>query len=190
MRERGRVGACPKCGAAIAAGEVARDGLIHSRGRAAGGPFYTLACHECGEALAAERVSSDAFRMSRKQDLAIGGVVLRALSSFIAAPARRGPARGAPSEPRSAPFRRPERAAAPAGSAEPVVSSSRFANELALLGLESPATMQDVKRRFRQLAKEFHPDRFQRASPESRQRAQDMFVRISSAYHAILAATR
>ncbi|HND56295.1 MAG TPA: J domain-containing protein [Pirellulaceae bacterium] len=70
------------------------------------------------------------------------------------------------------------------------MNAERFALELETLGLAAPARLADVKQRFRQLAKEFHPDRYQRASESARRRAEQIFVRVTAAYRAILAGTR
>jgi len=52
------------------------------------------------------------------------------------------------------------------------------------LGLDDTATAQDVRRRYRELALQTHPDK-QRGSPERAREAHDRFVAISNAYQAV-----
>jgi DnaJ-domain-containing protein 1 len=56
---------------------------------------------------------------------------------------------------------------------------------LAVLGLEEGATREDIRKAFRELAQEHHPDRHPHADEATRQRLFRRFAEISRAYHAL-----
>jgi DnaJ-domain-containing protein 1 len=57
---------------------------------------------------------------------------------------------------------------------------------LSILGLDSAADADTVRRRFRTLAAELHPDRFPFASGVERAANMRRFAELSAAYHAIV----
>ena len=75
---------------------------------------------------------------------------------------------------------RPRRASLPA-SAE-----HRRTEALSVLGLDASATLSDVKRAFRQLATQIHPDRHVQASEAERRVMAERFAAVSAAYHAVV----
>jgi DnaJ-domain-containing protein 1 len=58
---------------------------------------------------------------------------------------------------------------------------------LALLGLGDRAEAADVRKAFRKLAGQLHPDRFESAPVEERRKQAAQFARISAAYHVLVA---
>ena len=58
---------------------------------------------------------------------------------------------------------------------------------LALLGLGQRAEEADVRKAFRRLASQLHPDRFESASQEERKKQAAEFARLSAAYHLLVA---
>lgn len=56
---------------------------------------------------------------------------------------------------------------------------------LAVLGLKEDASREDIRRAFRELAQEHHPDRHPHADEAARQRLFRRFAEISRAYHAL-----
>ncbi len=58
---------------------------------------------------------------------------------------------------------------------------------LALLGLGQRALAADVRKAFRRLASQLHPDRFESASLEERKKQAAEFARLSAAYHLLVA---
>lgn len=63
----------------------------------------------------------------------------------------------------------------------------RSARSLRVLGLSGKASLSDVKRAFRRLAAESHPDRFPHASTAERQGMLRRLSELTSAYHELLA---
>jgi hypothetical protein len=57
---------------------------------------------------------------------------------------------------------------------------------LGTLGLAPGASADDVKRAFRQLARELHPDRLGAADPDEREKLARRFAQISAVYHQLL----
>ncbi len=53
------------------------------------------------------------------------------------------------------------------------------------LGLTPDASLEDVKRAYRELAKRWHPDKFQGHSVAEQQRAEELFKEITASYHRI-----
>lgn len=97
--------------------------------------------------------------------------------------------------PTSRPFPGPRSAPANDDDREPPRSGPRIAHPpptprdhaLALLGLTPRAEPADVRKAFRRLAGQLHPDRFESASLEERKRQAAQFARISAAYHLLVA---
>lgn len=58
------------------------------------------------------------------------------------------------------------------------------------LGLTSDATKDQVKQRYRELAKKFHPDRFRKKSESERATAEEKFKKIQEAYQIIVEGPR
>ncbi len=58
---------------------------------------------------------------------------------------------------------------------------------LSLLGLDEDASVSDVTRAFRDLARHAHPDRHVRASDSERRSMEQRFAALSAAYHALMA---
>lgn len=80
--------------------------------------------------------------------------------------------------------------AAPAGaggsrSATPSAADAR--SDLDVLGVRNDASLDEVRSRFRDLAKKYHPDHFQSASPQFKDAAESEFKRIREAYERVLA---
>jgi DnaJ-domain-containing protein 1 len=76
-----------------------------------------------------------------------------------------------------------ERFAAPAPDP---TEHTRRAQYYAALGVADSASSEEIRRAFRQLAKELHPDRHMHAPPHVQRRAEKQFQRISEAYHALV----
>ncbi len=55
-----------------------------------------------------------------------------------------------------------------------------------VLGVRHDADLDEVRSRFRDLAKKYHPDHFQSASPQFREAAESEFKRIREAYERVL----
>lgn len=51
-----------------------------------------------------------------------------------------------------------------------------------ILGVSSSATKDEIKKRYREFAKKFHPDRFATASESEKKRAEESFREINEAY--------
>jgi DnaJ-domain-containing protein 1 len=89
----------------------------------------------------------------------------------------------------------PRRPGAPANDdREPPRSGPRVAlvvtardQALALLGLDQRAEAAEVRKAFRRLAGQLHPDRFESAPLEERRQQAVRFARISAAYHVLVA---
>ncbi len=64
---------------------------------------------------------------------------------------------------------------------------SDYLSTLATLGLDESASQEDIDRRYRELAKEYHPDRHTSASPALQKLAAQKFVEIKAAYEKALA---
>lgn len=80
--------------------------------------------------------------------------------------------------------------AAPAGagsnrSATPAAADARSDHDV--LGVRHDAGLDEVRSRFRELAKKYHPDHFQSASPQFKDAAESEFKRIREAYERVLA---
>jgi curved DNA-binding protein CbpA len=56
-----------------------------------------------------------------------------------------------------------------------------------LLGISGEASLGDVRRAFRRLAGQLHPDRIVAASPEEQRRTAARFAELSAAYHLLVA---
>ncbi|MBL8766709.1 MAG: J domain-containing protein [Planctomycetes bacterium] len=56
-----------------------------------------------------------------------------------------------------------------------------------VLGVPQGATLDEIRAHYRELAKRYHPDRFQSASPQFKEAAESEFKRIREAYERILA---
>ena len=87
----------------------------------------------------------------------------------------------APEEPSAPEPPSPEPKAAPPQPAPPPPSSPRE-----VLGLPSEASRQDVVKAFRELAKRYHPDRFEALDSDFRELAHAKFLTIKAAYDALL----
>ncbi len=91
-----------------------------------------------------------------------------------------------------APSRGPHQAAnddrepPPSGPRVTLVATARD-HALALLGLGQRAEAADVRKAFRRLAGQLHPDRFESAPVEERRKSAAQFARISAAYHVLVA---
>lgn len=59
-------------------------------------------------------------------------------------------------------------------------------NAYEVLGLQSGATLDDIKRRYKQLAKENHPDRLHNVDSETKKQKEEYFKRVTVAYHILL----
>jgi hypothetical protein len=89
----------------------------------------------------------------------------------------------------------PRRPSAPANDdREPPRSGPRVAlvvtardQALALFGLDQRAEAAEVRKAFRRLAGQLHPDRFESAPVEERRKQAAQFARISAAYHVLVA---
>lgn len=57
---------------------------------------------------------------------------------------------------------------------------------LQILGFNYKPTEEELKKRWRQLAKRFHPDRLSKLDPEERDRREDKFKEISRAYQELI----
>ncbi|MGE0713094.1 MAG: DnaJ domain-containing protein [Planctomycetota bacterium] len=93
-----------------------------------------------------------------------------------------GPERAAPPQPESAPEPTPEPAPEPA-AAPPL---AREPTPWEVLGLEEGAPEEEVQRAFRELAKRYHPDRFEALDEDFRALAEAKFVRLKAAYDELL----
>jgi len=71
-----------------------------------------------------------------------------------------------------------------AGSQERAYTRPQFSDPRQVLGLESQAGIAEIKKQYRQLAKEFHPDHFQNLPEQDPKRleAQEKFLKIQKAY--------
>lgn len=58
-----------------------------------------------------------------------------------------------------------------------------------ILGIETTATAAEVKKAYRTLAKEFHPDKLQALSVAMRELAEEKFKEINEAYHVLTGTT-
>jgi DnaJ-class molecular chaperone len=58
-----------------------------------------------------------------------------------------------------------------------------------VLGVDAHAPEDDIRRAFRRLAKDHHPDRFASAPPEELDRAKKRLAAITAAYHALTRAS-
>ncbi len=184
MTRKGESGACPECGAIIDWDALAHEGILHGRTQAMGGPFFTISCPSCQEPLVAEGGVGRVYRFQRARDLQRGSRAHRALCFFLGK-ARRPRAtlgRAAPAEESA----REEARAARAPGVQERPRGARFHAQLEILGLPEDVSLDGVKRRFRQLAKQFHPDLFLRATEGERLQAEQRFVRIALAYRHVL----
>jgi DnaJ-domain-containing protein 1 len=68
----------------------------------------------------------------------------------------------------------------------PVIVDDARARALAQLGVGADADVTQIRRAFRRLAAELHPDRFTAAPAEERQRRAALFARLSAAYHQLV----
>ena len=79
---------------------------------------------------------------------------------------------------------------APAGagsSRSPTAAGEDRRTDDDILGVRRDATLDEVRAHFRELAKKYHPDRFQSASPQFKEAAESEFKRIREAYERVLA---
>ncbi len=65
-------------------------------------------------------------------------------------------------------------------------ATDEYSRLLALFGLDDGASKDDIKRAYRQLAKNYHPDRMQDRSPEEQAEATERFDELKRAYDRIL----
>ena len=68
----------------------------------------------------------------------------------------------------------------------PAPAEYRRREALSVLGLDEGATLSEVKRAFRQLATQIHPDRHVHASEAERRAMAERFAAVSAAYHAVV----
>ena len=64
-------------------------------------------------------------------------------------------------------------------------STARSHNEYEVLGLSSSASDDEVKSRYRELVKKYHPDRVSHLGEEFAQLAKEKFVKLQSAWETI-----
>lgn len=181
MLGNGCNGACPDCGTALGWQNLAHDGVIHGRDTARGGPYFTIRCPHCHSALLAIAGLARTYRFYRQrqtdQESRLGRIFRllfgREERSWDFRPDRdTGP--------------RPARPSGRPGESSPSRLDPRLRAPLSELGLGPETTLQELKRRFRKLAKECHPDLFARAEADERALAERRFVRISLAYQQVL----
>lgn len=192
-----RNGACPSCRTGITETQVIVEGMIHARATRAGGPFHTLLCPGCQVRLVAER-SESKLVFATEGALAEGSGILKKLRSFLGMP--RGSTGGRATDPFVIPrLGRPvppknlrDRAKGESGRRDPnrtqakkPLPGERFREPLRVLGLGVESSLADVKRRFRELAKELHPDLLSHKSPEEQGAAQKQFLLVKNAYETI-----
>jgi len=83
-----------------------------------------------------------------------------------------------------------DRADAPRQKARPVPRRGALlaarSEALSLFGLDEDASVSDVTRAFRDLARDVHPDRHVRASDAERRAMEQRFAALSAAYHALI----
>ncbi len=184
MSRKEVVGACPACATSIGWRDLSHDGILHGRQTSQGGPYFTIACPACGLVLRAEggvgriyRFASIArgsharpSRWGRWLDLLFGAY------EPVFRPPPVTPRTGHDSRARSEATRRD-------GTPR---YSARVRRSFHVLGLRADARAPDVKRRYRQLAKEWHPDRFSRSSEVERATAERRFIEIAAAYEEIV----
>lgn len=60
------------------------------------------------------------------------------------------------------------------------------ANAYKILELENNATVQDIKKAYRKMAKKYHPDKVQHLGPEHQQGAEEKFRKVQEAYDQLL----
>lgn len=149
-----------------------------------GGPFFTISCPACHEPLVAEGGVGRVYRFQRARDLPRGSCARRALRFFL------GKGRAPRAKPRSVSpgGESPRQDARSARPPDPQLPprGRHLRAQLEVLGLPEDVSLDGVKRRFRQLAKQFHPDLFLRATEGERQQAEQRFVRIALAYRHVL----
>jgi hypothetical protein len=80
----------------------------------------------------------------------------------------------------------PGSSARPRRSSLPAPSEHRRRQALSVLGLDESATLSEVKKAFRQLATEIHPDKHVHASEAERRALVERFAAMSAAYHAVV----
>jgi hypothetical protein len=100
-----------------------------------------------------------------------------------------GPSAARHSGPERGPFRVPpgSEAPPPRSRTREVLRSDERERAHRLLGLTEGAGPAEVRRAFRRLAAELHPDRHMTAPAEVRRRHADHFARLSAAYHLLVA---
>lgn len=160
--------------------------MLHGRSQAAGGPFFTVACPHCGAPLVAEQLTAGHYAFSCLNGLPARSALAQALRRFRGMPPR-------PDRPGPPPAMEPKvdhhngtRRVSSRTSPEPPLWNERFSPSLQVLGLTRHATLEDVKRRFRQLAKLHHPDRFARAAESEQRASHARFVAIREAYRRLV----
>ncbi|MGF6906255.1 J domain-containing protein [Fusobacterium sp. PH5-44] len=55
-----------------------------------------------------------------------------------------------------------------------------------LLGVAKNATKDEIKKKYREMAKKYHPDRFVNASKDEKEKAENMFKDINNAYETLI----
>ncbi len=183
-------GRCPACGTSIGWVDLSHEGILHGRSAAAGGPYFTIHCHGCQEPLRAEGGVGRVYRFSSVRTAPAGasrwGRWFRLLFGAPALNESRSPRSSRPRRPspgagdeRSRPGRET------AGTSRPAVGEALL-RRLRELDLGAEATLDDVKRRFRQLAKQTHPDTLSTASADVREASRRRFIEINRAYREIV----
>ncbi|MFG0316406.1 MAG: DnaJ family molecular chaperone [Planctomycetota bacterium JB042] len=189
MSGNGVSGRCPACFTSIGWVDLSHEGILHGRSAAAGGPYFTIHCPGCQEPLRAEGGVGRVYRFSSVRSapvgasswwgrwfrLLFGAPTLNESRSPRSSRARPPPAGGAGG--------RPGREAA--GASRPAVGEALL-RRLRELDLGAEATLDDVKRRFRQLAKQTHPDALSTASADVREASRRRFIEINRAYREIV----
>jgi hypothetical protein len=184
--------ACPGCTEQVALTEVQRNGILHCRVEAKGGPYYTLGCPHCRSPLVAELSRSEGMRLRGEKGLRGYPALLRSLRDFLAAPQRGR--RKTPAEPA------PRHAAASKPVSNQSARSPQLRNRvtgfdgwtrleresLRQLGLRTDIQPAEVRVRYREFVKQSHPDRFAGSGRRSLERAEREFIQRNEMFRRLM----
>jgi len=175
-------GACPACVTPLGWVDLSHDGVLHGRSSARGGPYFTIHCPACSEPLEASGGEGRVFRFRTIRARASSGPVWwrRWFDLLFGAEVvnnTRNPRK-----------RRGDRTPPPPPRDRPRHADARLARLLTALDLPPTATLPDVKKRFRDLAKQTHPDTLGAVPAGEAEAAMRRFIRVNQAYREILEA--